>query len=378
MRLIVTAGGSGGHIFPALSLIQVLEKRVSSLNILFISTKRRLDGRLLNGLTVKQYWPKAGNYRCEGVAIVPPPHRPSIVWLGFLCTLICQTIKVYPMVKGFRPDLIIGFGGCATLPALLTARFLRIPIMLHEQNVRPGLANRFLSRFAERIAVSFPETLSCFRRGKVSLAGNPVRREVIEATIEESSRLFPRQNGEFRLLVMGGSQGSERLNEAFLEALPEIIKEYSRLSVIHITGDRMVLDIEKRYKEFGLRSWVFPFLEDIGLAYKASDLILGRAGATSIAEITALGKPTILIPHPSLSSGQAENAKVLRKRKAAIIIEEDKLTPQSLKEKIVLLLRDRSLLSELAANAKNLGKPDAAAELARMVENEAFLRKKGL
>ena len=357
MRLIIAAGGSGGHIFPALSLIQALEEKVRALDILFISTERGLDGRLLSGL----------NYRCEGVAIAPPPHRPSIVWLDFLYTLICQTIKVYPVVKGFRPNLIIGFGGCATLPALLAARVLHIPIMLHEQNARPGLANRLLSRFAERIAVSFPETLSCFRRGKASLTGNPIRREVIEVTTEESSQMFPSQDGEFRLLVMGGSQGSERLNKVFLEALPEIIEEYPHLGVIHITGDRMVLDIKRRYEELGLRCWVFSFLEEMGLAYKASDLIIGRAGAISIAEVTALGKAAILIPHPYRSSGQTENVKVMLARKAALVIKEDKLTPQCLKENVVSLIKDRALLSELAENAKRMGKPDAAAELAEEV-----------
>ena len=377
MRLIVTAGGTGGHILPALSLIQALSEKVKALStgpgstslrigeidpdvtsgvlsVLFISTGRDLDRRILGDI----------NCRWVTVALNPPPHRPSFRWITFLSALISQTIKVYPVVKGFKPDAVIGFGGYATLPALLAASLRRVPIILHEQNARPGLANRLLSRLAKSVAVSFPETLLCFRKDKASLTGNPIRREIIETTVDEGFQRFPSQDGEFRLLVMGGSQGSERINEALLKALPEVIREHPRLNIIHITGDRMAAAIRRHYKEIGVRYWVFPFLKEMGLAYKSSDLIIGRAGATSIAEVAALGKPTILIPHPLSSSGQMENAKIMIERKAAIVIEEDKLTPQHLKESIVLLIKDRGLLSEIARNVKSLGRPDGAECLA--------------
>ena len=354
MKLVVSSGGTGGHIFPAVSLIHTLRERCKSLDVFFISTAKRLDRKILGTF----------NYRHEIVYVKPPPHRPSVEWIRFLYSLTRETKRMRRIMKKFHPDVAIGFGGYGSLPALLAARTLRVPIVIHEQNVKPGLANRFLGLLAGRVAVSFPEAMAFFGKDKTVLTGNPVRKEVIGVTRDSALLQFPRLTADFTLLVMGGSQGADKINRVFTEALPGILKRHSALNVIHIAGERNASAIRKHYESLNVQAWVFPFLDEIGLAYRACDLVIGRAGATSIAELAALGKPAILIPFPRPQAGQIENAKALSAKEAAIVISEDEFSPQRLEDMVISLITNRAARNKLAENVTRLSRPDAAKRLA--------------
>ncbi len=270
------------------------------------------------------------------------------------------------ILREFSPDVIFATGGYVAFPVLLAAVFLRRPFFLHEQNAVAGLTNRIFSRFAESVALSFPETRG-IKSNRTKFTGNPVREEIFKARKEEAIKFFGLKEDLKTLLVMGGSQGSVKLNEALLKSLPSFAR-FRPIQIIHLTGEANFEEVKKEFEEKKeqlnfpeeLVYRPFPYLEEIGLAYAAADLVLCRAGATTISELMALGKPAILVPYPwATDNHQEENARAVERRGAGRVILEKDLTPIVLFEEVKRVIYNETALRLMGQRARWLSRREA-------------------
>lgn len=347
MRLLLAGGGTGGHLFPAVALAEQLRREEPASEVLFVGTERGLEYRLLPELG----WP---------LRTVP---MSGWAGLGFgarlkaLAGLLRSLGQSRRILGEFRPDVVVGVGGYASVPVLLAARLAGVPYLIHEQNAWPGLANRLLGHWAKRICLSFAEAGKAFRRAPVVMTGNPVR-----VAMEEC----PELPGEpLQLLVFGGSHGARAINRAMLAALPQLQRWRGVLRIVHQTGAAEADAVHAGYRAAG---WddveVRPFIADMAAAYAGSSLVVCRAGATTLAELTACGRPAVLIPYPyAANNHQVANAAALAAKGAAIMIEERHLRPEDLGVLVDGLLSDRARLTSMAMTARSLAQRGAAARL---------------
>jgi UDP-N-acetylglucosamine--N-acetylmuramyl-(pentapeptide) pyrophosphoryl-undecaprenol N-acetylglucosamine transferase len=277
------------------------------------------------------------------------------------------------ILRDFKPDAVFATGGYVSFPLLLAATLLRVPFLLHEQNAVPGLTNKIFSPFATAIAISLPRSRKYFAKNKkVVYTGNPVRKEVMEATRRNAISRFELEEDIPTLLIFGGSQGSKKINQAFLEAYRHFA-DFRELQIIHLTGER---DFEwvKREME-GLRDsgdkvryLSFSYLRDMGLAYAAADLVVSRAGATTIAEVTARGLPAILVPYPyATANHQEKNARILEGEGAARVILDSDLNGQTLFSEVKYILFNQITLRKMSEKSRKLGKPQADEEILKLI-----------
>jgi len=265
-------------------------------------------------------------------------------------------------IRRFRPDIVLGMGGYASGPVVWTAWALGYRTAIHEQNAFPGLANRILGRFVDRIFLSFPDSAHRFPEKKTILTGNPVRRTMRPRPSDGSSGPRP----EFTLLVFGGSQGAHRLNEAMIEALPHLSEKKGRWRIIHQTGERDLHEVQRGYEREGWAAEVKSFIEEMDRAYQAADLVLCRAGATTVFELMAMGKPAVLVPYPfAANDHQTLNAQVLVRAGAAVQIRNGNLTGRHLGETLRALAGDPERLRAMGRAAAALARPEAAREIVR-------------
>ncbi|MER3446416.1 MAG: undecaprenyldiphospho-muramoylpentapeptide beta-N-acetylglucosaminyltransferase [Candidatus Dadabacteria bacterium] len=340
MRIIIAGGGTGGHIFPAISIAEEILMRDSENKVLFVGTKRGMESRVIKNHAIE--------YISSG-GVVGKGFIGSLKGIAFAIKGFFDSLRI---IREFKPDLILGVGGYASGPMVFASWLFMIPTAVCEQNSIPGITNRILGKFVKRVFASFEESIVFFPRKKTILVGNPVRRYILME--KDSSR---RQN-VFTILVFGGSQGSHRLNISVPRAFGILGRK--DISLIHQTGYDDLNDVRKAYEWYGIRAEVFSFIEDIGSVYRHSDLVIGRAGAGTIAEITALGMPSILVPYPfSAYNHQFENAKSLERAGAAVVIEDKDAVPERFAEVLSDLLR-REKLKEMGERARRLGRPDAA------------------
>ena len=261
------------------------------------------------------------------------------------------------MLREFRPDVVIGVGGYASGPAMLAAVLGRIPTVVFEPNVVPGLANRAVARWVSAAAVHFAETAKYFRHAKVT--GVPVRQAFFD--------MPPTRSAGKNLLVFGGSQGAKAINRVMIEALPELLKRVPGIHVVHQTGERDFQAAESAYSSLGTAAEVYRFIDDMPGFFSRADLILCRSGASTVAEITAAGKPAIFVPFPRAADDhQKRNAQALEQAGAAVLLEESNLTAASLVETISGLFADPPRLQAMAAAARQLSHPSAARDIAAM------------
>lgn len=352
MKTLIASGGSGGHIFPALALAKELAKEKNE--IIFIASARRLDKRMLQSETYKKIFLSAN----------PMPYRFTLRWVLFSLKLISDSLYAFYILRRFRPDVVVGFGGYSAGAMVLLAAALGIRTVIHEQNVVPGRTNKFLDKFVDKIAISFPETKKYFKNKNVVFTGNPLREESLAECRSVATGKFHLDPDRKTILVMGGSQGARSLNELVskaLGALPAAEKE--KLQVIHISGPRDKDRISSFYRENGISGEVFGFVDNINEAYSACDLAISRAGAAAVFELAAFAKPMVLIPYPSRKNNQHFNAKVFAGHNAAIFKDEKNLGGQELKDVIIELIDDPARQKALATNAKNLSVTDGARRL---------------
>jgi UDP-N-acetylglucosamine--N-acetylmuramyl-(pentapeptide) pyrophosphoryl-undecaprenol N-acetylglucosamine transferase len=361
VRVLFTGGGTGGHIYPALALAAALEKGNSSL--LFVGTAGGLEQELV---------PRAG-FHLRTITVSGLERRLSVKNVLTFFRLAKGMGQAYRILREFRPHVVVGTGGYVSLPVVFVATRLGIPTLIHEQNVLPGLANKFLSRFVTTVAVTYAESERHFPRARRLVeTGNPIRNEILDLNREEGKgRLGLKDEGQL-LLVFGGSRGARPINEAMLKALP-ILSGQSQITIYFITGNddfehvRQVLNPGIGKEKMG-NIIIKPYLHDMPAGLAAADLVVARAGATTIAELTARGIPAVLIPSPYVTGNHQEyNARLLERRGAAAVILEKELTGPSLAAKVLEILQDPSQLRRMGTSSFTLGQREAVEKLVALI-----------
>ena len=329
-KIMVIAGGSGGHIFPAVGFCQELKEAQPEVEITFIS---------IAGKRAAEFIPLEYN---------PVFLRTDRNLIGFLRLILAAVI----LVPKSGSEIVFGFGGYLSVPFLIMAKILGKKTLFHEQNVVPGAANRFLSGVVDKIAVSFPGTEKYLKahKNKIFLCRFPLRKSLKRIDRKEALAHFDFQGDFFTLLIVGGSQGAHHLNESLTEAL-KTNKNLAGLQIIHVTGLADFSSVKESYRQMSAKTRVFAFLPEMDYAYSAADLVVSRAGASTIAEIMYFGLPSVLVPYPGAAGHQKENAKVLVERGASILLEEQKATPAVINGLLDIFFDDslrRKVMSSLA------------------------------
>jgi UDP-N-acetylglucosamine--N-acetylmuramyl-(pentapeptide) pyrophosphoryl-undecaprenol N-acetylglucosamine transferase len=359
IRLIVTGGGTGGHLFPGISLAQAMMGAYPSCEVLFIGTERKVDRTALNSLgftttTIKSQGIKGKNFLSIIKALF---QQPIAFW---------QAAKI---IRKFKPDLVFGVGGYVTGPVILASRLLGVTTCIHEQNSIPGLTNKLLGHIANKIFVSLPGSEKYFPKQKTILSGNPVRSNIIKESREPKTIS---EQEPFTLLILGGSQGARRLNSLMLEAAENSLSimleaaenSLSKLSpppiIIHQTGGEDENTVRMKYAELGLNTRVQAFYSDMAEIYSQADLIISRAGATTLAELTVFQKPVILVPFPYAADNHQEiNGRYLVEAGAGIMFRQEDLTGEILGNEIKRLLGNKEVLADMSKKSGMISKPEA-------------------
>jgi len=361
MKILFTGGGTGGHIFPIIAISREIRKICpeKKIEFFYIGPKDEFGEIFLSqeGIKVKKIL--AGKIRRYFDA---KSFFKNLIDLLFKIPIGISQAFFY--IFFLAPDLIFSKGGFGSIPAVLSGKLLGVPIFLHESDAIPGMANRFLARFSLEIFVSFPKTLY-FPEEKMILVGNPIRREILEGSKEEAKEYFKLVGGKPLVLILGGSQGAQRINDKILEILPEILKNFE---LIHQGGEKNFSQVKEEAKVMIVKNFekyyhLFPFLkeEELKMAYAACDLIVSRAGAGTIFEIAALGKPAILIPLPEAAQDhQLKNAYTFAETGATKVLEEKNFTPHFFWERLRYLFSHPEELEKMIRAAKEFSKPNAA------------------
>ena len=356
MRIVIVAGGTGGHLFPALRLAEEI-KRSFSCRILFIISSRTQYKELLKERQIPfKVLPVIG-FQSGKFAYI----------LNFSMRVIASLFKSLFLLLQFRPAVVVGFGGYVSGPVVLTSALLRMRTIVHEQNVYPGKTNKILAMFVDKIAISFPETLKYLNRfeSKIIVSGNLLSKNLISAKIRERTG--------FTVLAMGGSQGAHILNRIIPEAAG-LMGSYmkSTLRILHISGIKEKDAVIRAYRDRNINSRVFSFTGRIDKLYNECDFVISRAGALTVSELMFLAKPSILIPYPYANGHQRLNAMILGDIGAALLLEEKDLRPKDLRDAMVKFM-DRDFLTEMSNKAKSSGnyRKDAYYKLIDAIRNLA-------
>ena len=349
MRVVIAGGGTGGHLFPGIAITEEFIRRDKQTEIFFIGTQKGIESKLLGHV----------GYELRTIDVEGIKGRGGKALVKGFYQIPQSILQSRRILKQFRPQIVIGVGGYASGPAVLAAYFMRIPTAIAEQNAVPGITNRILGKFVDKIFLTYAQTAASFSRSKVLLSGNPVR-----AAFTGARSVQKKEKDIQYLLIFGGSQGAMAINKSVVEMLPELQKMKTKVRVLHQTGAKEVESVRAAYVRYGIQADVTPFIVDMADAYRQADLIICRAGATSLAEITAAGKAPILIPFPwATNDHQTKNAQVLADAGAAIMINENDLSGKKLFEVVQELLRDPKKLQLMEENSAKLGNLNAAATI---------------
>ena len=344
MKVLIAGGGTGGHLFPGIAIAEAFRAREAAAKILFVGTGNPVEVFTLSKRGFDHMGIVAEGFKGRGLwrQIRSLLKIPAGVW---------QALRI---IRRFDPDIIIGLGGYASGPVALAARLTGKKIVIHEQNILPGLTNRILGNFANRIFISFPDNLGIFKPSRVVVTGNPVRRELLARKLDGNA------TGQFTVLVLGGSQGSHALNRAVVDALDRL-KSPGRVSFIHQTGTKDATWVAQAYESRGIKAKVEPFFMDMAGHYTSADLVICRAGATTLSELTALGKPAIFIPFPFAADGHQElNARFVADGGGAEVILEKDLNGALLANRLDHYASHPEVLQDMAKRTLALARPDAA------------------
>lgn len=357
MKIVLTGGGTGGHIYPAISVGQAILAAKPDAELLFVGSSHGPEGKIA----------REAGIDFEAVPSLPLTKSISLKNAAAFGRLLAGVFRARRILKAFGPDVVIGAGGYTTAAVLLAAKSLRMPIVIHEQNAIPGRTNLWLARIASRICVSFENSVAYFPSGKVVVTGMPVRAEFAALPDKaEARRRLGLAGDRFTVLVVGGSQGAKRLNELVLGMWPMI--DDGRTQILHQVGERNLADVRARLEERSLSdAYRAEAYIDMPVAVAAADLVICRSGASTIAEITAAGLPSILVPYPyAYANHQKRNAEYVVSHRAGVMCEEGVATSDILGG-LVTGLRDKSEdLASMAAASKALGKIDAAQSVAEV------------
>jgi UDP-N-acetylglucosamine--N-acetylmuramyl-(pentapeptide) pyrophosphoryl-undecaprenol N-acetylglucosamine transferase len=345
-RVVIAGGGTGGHLYPGIALAKALMRQGMDIKVSFVGTQKGIEARVLprEGFELKTIL---------SAGLLGKKHLSS--WLSWV-KLPLGTAQSMCFLINKRPSLVVGVGGYVSGPLVLSAWLLRIPILIHEQNSFPGLTNKWLGRIADKVAVSFKESSKFFPRDKVEVTGNMIREEFCQPREE-----FPKDPQElFRLLVLGGSQGAHSINVSMMEALNSLTSKKGNIHITHQTGESDHEMVQRAYQNSGLSHDVRPFIDDVAEQYRKASLVICRAGATTLAEVTACGKVSVLIPYPHAAHNhQEKNARLLDAANAGELVLDKELSGERIAQSILRAMEDPQRMQEMEDNSYQLGKRDA-------------------
>lgn len=349
--VLIAAGGTGGHVYPALAVARVLRAR--DVPVVWLGTHAGLEARVVPATDIPIEWLSIGGLRGKGwrTRLAAP----------FVLARAC--LQAACILRRYRPRALLGMGGFVAGPGGLMARVLRCPLVVHEQNAAAGLTNRVLARLAERVLEAVPGTFPPARRAQAT--GNPVRPEI--AALPPPDERFAGRTGPLRLLVLGGSQGARWLNERLPQAVGELASA-RRPAIVHVAGPRNVDAARAAYRAAGIEARVEPYIDDMASELAAADAVVARAGAMTVAELAAVGVAALLVPFPyAVDDHQTRNARWLAEAGAAVVVQERDLDAERLRTELAGLLTDRDDLLRRARSARALARPDAADAVADAV-----------
>jgi UDP-N-acetylglucosamine--N-acetylmuramyl-(pentapeptide) pyrophosphoryl-undecaprenol N-acetylglucosamine transferase len=362
VRVVITGGGTGGHLFPALAVREALVARLPDAETLFVGSASGVEAAIL---------PRRG-YAFRGLAAAKVKGAGAAGRLRAALGLPRTVHQAGRILKEFRPDVVFGVGGYASFPTVLAAGLRRIPVVLHEQNAIPGLANRTLGRLASRVAVSFGASARFFPAGRTSVTGNPVRADIRPGDPRPARQLMGLSADRFTVFVFGGSQGAHRLNLAAAEALPLLGELRDRVQFIHAAGPREFEDVRRAYGDAQVAARVEAFFEDIARCYQAADFVISRSGAGTVFELAAVGKPALLVPFPHAANDhQRANAEALVEAGAAWILLDPLCDGRRIAAAIHAAQEKPAQRLEMGRKAQTLARPDAADRIVDLLRQAA-------
>ena len=335
--ILIMAGGTGGHIFPGLAVAE--QMRAAGWDVVWMGARGGMEERLVPKHGYRAAWIRAKAARGKGI----------VQKLLLPANLLYSFWESARHIRKLRPNVVLGLGGYVAFPGGMMASLWNRPLALHEQNAIPGLANKVLAQISDKVMAGFPQALK-----GAEWTGNPVRADI--AAIPSPEGRFAGRQGPLKILVVGGSLGAQALNEAMPKALALLD---NRPTVVHQSGEKHLDALKKHYKEAGVQGELVAFIDDMARRYAEADLVICRAGAVTIAELSAGGMASLLVPFPhAVDDHQTANARFLAERGAALLLQQRELSPQTLAQMIRGL--DRTRLLDMARKARALGKPDAA------------------
>lgn len=358
MRVLIAGGGTGGHLFPGIALAEEVTTRHPRNDVVFVGTERGLEARVVpqNGFTFEPVKSRG----LKGMGLVK-------LVLGLL-TIPLTFLSAVRILRKYDPDVVVGVGGYSSGPVVLAAWLMRIPTAIQEQNALPGFTNKILGSFVGAVFVSFQEAKNFFPEKRTHVLGNPIRRGLLENFLVPKSK-----HEQFTLLIFGGSLGARGLNTRVVEALPFLDDLKGAIRIIHQTGKADLETVKKGYADRGFDVDVREFIDDMAAAYAGADLVVCRAGATTLAELTVCKKASILVPFPfATDDHQAVNAEALVDAGAAVMFREKDLTGEKLASVIRELKNHPERLVKMEKASGSLGRPEAAREIADVLQQQCL------
>ena len=352
-KIVIAGGGTGGHLYPAIALAKAIRKNDMDIEINFVGTKQGIESKVLpvEGFNLKTIF-SSGLIGKKGM------NR----WVSWCKLPVGATQSMCFLIRN-RPSLAIGVGGYVSAPLIMSAWLLRIPILIHEQNTFPGVANKWLGKIADKVTVSFEETRRFFPKNKVEVTGNMVSEELCRPREEFS----PTSKNPFNILILGGSQGAHSINMAMIEALDLLADRKDYLSITHQTGEKDYEDIKNMYNKKGFTAEVLPFINNMPESYRNASLVICRSGATTLAEITAAGKVSVLIPFPyATHNHQEHNARVVEAANAGELVLDKELSGQRLAKSIKRAMDDPEHIQVMEDNSYRLGNREATEKVRKI------------
>jgi len=360
VKVLIAAGGTGGHVFPALAIACSLRRRREEATVEFVGTAGEMEAK----------WWQAAGFAFHRMEVSGLKGKRLGAMMRSLALLPHALGRSWSILSQARPQVAVGVGGYVSGPLILIAAIRGIPTLIHEQNFFPGLTNRLLAPVVRQVALAFPESAQFFTRGrgKLTYTGNPIRREILEGKREEAGKRFELSSHHFGILVFGGSQGASRINGAALEALPHLASLREQIQFLHASGEKDFIKVREGYARSHFRAKVYPFIQDMASAYALADLVISRAGAGTIAELAALGKPSLLVPYPyAANDHQRYNAEALVSRGGARWIFDHDLDGPSLARMIEETFKDPQGRETMGRKARSLAKIDADEQIADLI-----------
>lgn len=365
MNIAIAGGGTGGHVFPGIAVARELKRVLDDVEVTFIGTTKGIEASVVpkEGFNIKFI-------RSEGIV-----GRGAYKAISSALKIPLSIKDSYRILKDLKTDVVLGVGGYCSGSVLLTAFLMGIPTIIHEQNIIPGFANKVLGKFANVVAITYFESINFFPKEKTHLTGNPIRDEILKGDREKGYRTFALEKGLFTIFVFGGSSGASNINKGMGEALVYLEDYKDKIQFLHQTGESDFNFVREFYHAKGFRGTVIPFTHNMADAYAVADLVISRAGATTIAELTTCGKAAILVPYPfAAGNHQVANARKLWDMGAAQMILDSELNGRTLSGLIRHLLEDPDGIGEIERTIRSIGKPDATKKIFKLMMSIAKKR----